>query len=746
MKRVAFIGNPNCGKTTIFNRLSGSSQKVGNWAGVTVDKKTAQMRCGDERITLIDLPGIYSLNVSSGEGAIDEAIASNFLMSQEADLFVNILDASNLQRHLYLTLQLLDMQVPMIVVLNMSDVAKRQHKAVNAAELSKRLSCPVLELVGSRGKGVKALQTAICEYVRGDLPKALSFHPRIEDTIEQLVPLTPQKSRWQAIRLLEKDRLVSVILDNDTQAECERIIQGLEVVTEEDSDIVMADARYQTMYQLCDAVIVQHKIAQSMTRWLDRLFMHRFLGIPLFLFIMYLMFEISMNVGTLLQPLFDISSSVIFIDGVNHLAHALGLPLWMNALLAQGIGLGINTVATFIPQIGLMFLCLSFLEDSGYMSRAAFVVDRFMQAVGLPGKAFIPLIIGFGCNVPAIMATRTLGNTRDRILTTMMSPFMSCGARLAIFVVFASAFYPAHGGIVVFSLYLLGILVAMLTGYLLKVSVLKGKEAPFVMELPNYHWPYFKSIFIMTWQRLKRFIFRAGKVIVPVCVLVGTLNAVQLDGKIVPQGSPQSILSDVGRVITPVLRPLGVHQDNWPATVGLITGTLAKEVVVGTLNTLYTQGQFNDKPSDFHLLAGLQQAWQVTLQGFSSLFSAQRLNPFTANEADHDMTQSAMGNMAQRFLSPWAAYAYLIFVLLYIPCVSTMGVIAREIGKGWAYFATFWSFSVAYAVATIFYQTVMFSAHRWFSACWIAGMLAFQFAQIMVMYAVAGRRKRRAHP
>lgn len=739
MKRIALIGNPNCGKTTIFNRLSGSRQKVGNWSGVTVDKKTAMMRVGDEEMQLIDLPGIYSLNVSSGEGAIDESIASSFLMSREADLFINIVDASNLHRHLYLTLQLLDMQVPMIIALNMSDVAKKQHKTVNEEQLSALLGCPVVALVGSRGKGLKQLKTLMQSASPGK-PKTLAFNSRIEDTIASLMALPVVSTRWQAIRLLEKDRLVNALLDDETRQQVNDAMASLEQLAEEEADILMADARYQMIYQLCDQVVEQSKVAKSMTAMLDQFFMHRFLGIPLFLFIMYLMFEVSMNLGTLLQPLFDISSTVIFIDGMNHLAHAIGLPLWLNAILAQGVGLGINTVVTFVPQIGLMFLFLSFLEDSGYMARAAFVVDRFMQAVGLPGKAFIPLMIGFGCNVPSIMATRTLDNPRDRILTTMMSPFMSCGARLAIFVVFASAFYPTHGGLVVFSLYLIGILVAMLTGLVMKQSVLRGFDAPFVMELPNYHWPYFKSIFLMTWQRLKRFIFRAGKVIVPVCILVGTLNAIELNGHIVEQGSQHSVLSTIGRKVTPVLSPMGVSDQNWPATVGLITGTLAKEVVVGTLNTLYTQNQFKTMTSQFDLWAGLKTAWTTTIEGIRSVFSSQMLNPFTANEASHDMTRSAMGNMAGQFGSKIAAYAYLLFVLLYIPCVSTMGVIAREIGQGWAYFATFWSINVAYTVATLFYQTATFAAHRWSSAFWILILLGFQCAQLLVLHYIADRR------
>ncbi|MEM9244107.1 MAG: ferrous iron transport protein B, partial [Pseudomonadota bacterium] len=464
----------------------------------------------------------------------------------------------------------------------------------------------------------------------------------------------------------------------------------------------------------------------------------RWLGIPIFLFLIYLMFELSMNIGTLLQPLFDISSTTLFINGFSYLGHIWGVPPWITAIFAEGIGLGVNTVVNFIPQIGLMFLFLSLLEDSGYMARAAFVMDRFMQFAGLPGKSFVPLIVGFGCNVPGIMATRTLDSRRDRILTCMMSPFMSCGARMAIFVVFVGAFFPRHGGFILFLLYIIGIAVAILTGVLLKKSILRSESSPFVLELPIYHVPTMRSTLYLTWNRLKRFIFRAGKVIIPVCVLIGSLNSIEIHHQTVKhanQTSQHSLLSYVGRGITPVLAPMGVKQDNWPATVGLITGTLAKEVVIGTLNTLYTQNNnsLENAYKDFHLWQGLKSSVTQTVSGFSQVFSGTMLNPFTANEADHDMSKTAIGNMVAAFSTPVAAFAYLLFVLLYIPCVSTIGVLTREVGKAWAWGSTIWSFYIAYSLAVIFYQVCTFALHPLRSILWIAGLLLIQAIVFIVL-------------
>jgi ferrous iron transport protein B len=527
---------------------------------------------------------------------------------------------------------------------------------------------------------------------------------------------------WCALSLLEKDVLTQQWLHLQPQKEdIEQLITQLEQQENEASDVLLAQERYATIQTLYDAcVATPSTLAKTFTEHIDKIVMHRYWGIPIFLGIMYLMFELSMNVGGLLQPLFDLSSSALLIDGPMHWGAQWGIPASITAIFAQGFGVGVNTVLGFIPQIGLMFLFMAFLEDSGYMARAAFVMDRLMQAVGLPGKSFIPLIVGFGCNVPSIMATRTLDSTRDRIVTALMAPFMSCGARLAIFVVFASAFFPQHGGFVIFSLYIIGILVAMLTGLILQKTIFKRAPSPFIQELPIYHTPHLHTLWLLTWQRLRGFVLRAGRMIVPVCILIGGLNSIQLNNNTTP-------LSWVGKAITPILEPMGIQHDNWPASVSLITGTMAKEVVVGSLNTLYSQENTAQDNPEFDLGNALKAAVTTTFSGIDDLFSAQKLNPFTANEADHAMTSSAMTRMQHAFSSSAAAFSYLLFVLLYIPCISTMGVLNREVGKLYAWLSTAWSFDIAYVVAVIFYQSTQLFITPLSAIAWITGLLLSQW-------------------
>lgn len=434
--------------------------------------------------------------------------------------------------------------------------------------------------------------------------------------------------------------------------------------------------------------------------------LHRFFALPIFFVMMYLMFLFAINVGGAFQDFFDISTDTLFVQGTAWLLQQIHAPNWLIALLANGVGKGINTTLTFIPVIAAMFFFLSLLETSGYMARAAFVVDKAMRAMGLPGKSFVPMIVGFGCNVPAIMAARTLDSERDRLLTVMMSPFMSCSARLAIYAVFVAAFFPSGGQNVVFSLYLIGILMAVLTGFILRKSMLKGNASPLILELPAYHKPALKRLFKETFMRLRFFIVRAGKLIVPICVILGGLNAITLNGGINSgEASTQSLLSLMGQWITPLFAPMGIHQDNWPATVGLLTGMLAKEVVVGTLNSLYAQiGHVGEiATAHFDFVAGMKAALWSIPQNLAQLGSA-LLNPVLASAADNPVSQSVYGIMAQRFDGKIGAYAYLLFVLLYIPCVSTMAVIRQEANRRYMWISVVWSFVVAYIAAVSFYQ------------------------------------------
>ncbi len=719
--RITIAGNPNCGKTTLFNKLTGSKQKIGNWPGVTVEKKIGSFHYANTDFSVTDLPGIYSLTVAQADHSIDERIAMDFLLSLQTDILINIVDAANLKRNLYLTLQLAALGIPCILVLNMMDIAYKRRLRINTEKLSQHLGLPVIAISLTQKQSLSTLKKTIATLKTTARTPVVSTQLPYFQSLVDLCQTHPEPL-WCALSILEKDVLAQQWLEKQPQKnDIEQLITLLEQKENEESDVLLAQERYATIQTIYDAcVAAPSTTAKTVTEHIDTVVMHRYLGIPIFLGIMYLMFELSMNLGGLLQPLFDLSSSALLIDGPTHWGAQWGVPASITSIFAQGFGVGVNTVLGFIPQIGFMFLFMAFLEDSGYMARAAFVMDRLMQAVGLPGKSFIPLIVGFGCNVPSIMATRTLDSTRDRIVTALMAPFMSCGARLAIFVVFASAFFPQHGGLVIFSLYVIGIVVAMLTGLILQKTVFKRSPSPYIQELPIYHTPHLHTLWLLTWQRLRGFVLRAGRMIVPVCIVIGGLNSIHLNDNTTP-------LSWVGKAITPILAPMGIQHDNWPASVSLITGTMAKEVVVGSLNTLYSQENPVQNNTEFNLGTALKAALTTTLSGIDDLFSAQKLNPFTANEADHAMDSSAMTRMQQAFNSSAAAFSYLLFVLLYIPCISTMGVLNREIGKTYAWLSTAWSFDIAYVVAVIFYQSTQLFTTPLSALAWIGGIVLSQW-------------------
>ncbi|SFN84006.1 Fe(2+) transporter permease subunit FeoB [Xenorhabdus japonica] len=734
---IGLIGNPNAGKTTLFNQLTGSRQRVGNWAGVTVERKTGHFTTHDHQVELVDLPGTYSLTTISEQTSIDEQIACHYILGGEADMLINVVDASNLERNLYLSLQLIELGIPCIIALNMLDIAQSQRINIDIPALEKRLGCPVIPLVSTRATGIDALKNIIDNYpqntsqkfrpVQVDYPDALLqeiFHLSSQITEK----FTPQQCRWLTLQVLEGD-IYSREVSGLTHAQLAESNGRLQKQQIEEPDLIIAGSRYQTISEICLSVIdTRAATPNKLTQALDTVILNRWLGVPIFLFAMYLMFVLAINIGGALQPIFDGASTAIFIDGMQWLGHTLHFQNWLTVFLAQGIGGGINTVLPLVPQIGMMYLFLSFLEDSGYMARAAFVMDRMMQAMGLPGKSFVPLIVGFGCNVPAVMGARTLDAPRERLITIMMAPFMSCGARLAIFAVFAAAFFGKSGASIVFSLYILGIVVAILTGLLLKYTLMRGEASPFVMELPVYHVPHAKTLLLQTWQRLKGFVIRAGKVIVAASMLIGALNSFSFSGKTVDNIN-ESALASVSKVLTPVLHPIGVDSDNWQATVGLITGAMAKEVVVGTLNTLYTAENITQEPFNpdaFNLLDELKGSVAKTWDSLKETFTLNALsNPIEASKGDGDMDRGSMGTMSAKFGSAISAYSYLIFVLLYVPCVSVMGAIARETSRGWMTFSILWGLNVAYSLSALFYQITTFSAHPQSSLITISTVILF---------------------
>ncbi|MGR8942481.1 MAG: ferrous iron transport protein B, partial [Gammaproteobacteria bacterium] len=514
---VGVVGNPNCGKTTLFNALTGAKQHVGNWPGVTVEKKTGEYPFEGKWIELVDLPGTYSLEAADDQVSLDEKVARDFVASNEADLIVNIVDASSIERHLYLTSQLIEMRTPMILALNMMDAVKQRGIKIDIAYLAERLGCPVVPIVASAKQGIDALKKAInLAAIAKPIPHLnIGYAPALERAIAELAPLLTEASqqqrcdlRWLCVRLLEDDTLAQKIAGPELSDKVASLQRRIEQQTSDEIDILAADARYGFVNELTQAAVCkQNEVSRHTSEKIDSIVLNRFLGIPIFLLVMYAMFMFTINIGSAFVDFFDQAAAALLVDGLGLALTDWGLPDWLTVLITQGIGGGIQVVATFIPIVGFLFLFLSALEDSGYMARAAFVMDRFMRMIGLPGKSFVPMIVGFGCNVPAIMATRTLENPRDRILTNLMNPFMSCGARLPVYALFAAAFFPVNGQNLVFGLYLLGIAVAVLTGLIMRHTLFKGESSPFIMELPVYHLPTLRGMMIRTWDRLKSFLF-----------------------------------------------------------------------------------------------------------------------------------------------------------------------------------------------------------------------------------------------
>lgn len=751
---IGLIGNPNCGKTTLFNALTGSHQKVGNWPGVTVEKKMGRFIHQHRKIEIIDLPGLYSLDTVDAAVSLDEQVARDYMLSGEPDAIINIIDASNIERNLFLTTQLLEMRVPVIVVLNMMDVAQERGIELDPDALAKQLGCPVFSVIASQKKGLAELIDYLAQTDSFPVSSQLPVYPApIVQAVEKLLPLIrttaenkTYNTQWLSLKALEGDYASQQLLSDEQQHLLQQIREQAEQELEEEVDIITADARYAFIGEIVRSTTKQrHVTSQTTSDKIDRIVLNRFLGIPIFLLMMYLMFLFTINVGGLFNDFFEEITAVFFVQGLAHLLTSINAPEWLKVILTDGMGGGISTVASFIPIIGFMFIFLSFLEDSGYMARAAFVMDRFMRIIGLPGKSFVPLIVGFGCNVPAVMATRTLESHRDRLMTIAMAPFMSCGARLPIFALFAIVFFSSGGQNIVFLLYLLGLVAAVLTGLALKYTLLPGKGAPFIMELPPYHIPTLKSIAVHTWENLKGFVVRAGKVIVPMVMVLNIMNSIGTDGSFGHEDTEESILSYTGKTIAPAFAPIGLTPENWPASVGIFTGLLAKEAVVGTLSALYEQeaNTLNDETEDeepFSLWAGITAAF-ATIPEKLGEFGSSLLDPLGVNAAseDEDVLATPKDVMADLFGSTTAAFAYLILILLYFPCFAVIGAIAREAGTRWAIFVALWTSAFAYCAATLFYQTATFSAHPLYSGTWIAGILVF-IAAILYVLRMIGKK------
>ena len=765
---IGVVGNPNCGKTTLFNALTGAKQQVGNWPGVTVERKTGYYTFEEAEFQLVDLPGTYSLDITEENVSIDEQIARDYVAEREADLMLNIVDASNLERNLYLTSQLLEMKVPLLVALNMMDVARERGFEIDKDGLAQRIGCPVIPVIASTGEGVEVLKGSILEAARSEsVPEQqVTYDPAIEQAIAQLMPEIEAIAvkhnvdpRCLAVRMLEGDTLARRMVDDSITKKLAALRGETEEALGDDIDISLADARYGFVNQVTDDTVHRKSLVKRSTSdKIDRFVLNRALGIPIFLVAMYLMFMFTINIGGSFIDFFDIFTGTILVDGLGELMAGLGLPEWLTLLVAGGIGGGIQVVATFIPVIAFLYLILSVLEDSGYMARAAFVMDRAMRAIGLPGKAFVPLIVGFGCNVPAIMATRTMEQERDRIMTIVMSPFMSCGARLPVYALFAAAFFPIGGQNVVFGLYLIGIAVAVLTGLIMKNTLLQGRTTPFVMELPPYHVPTVKGVLIRTWDRTKSFMFRAGKIIVPMVLVLNVLNAIGTDGTYDNEDSDKSVLSEIGRTIAPAFSPMGMTEENWPAAVGIFTGVLAKEAVVGTLDSLYGELAKSDaaaagvevkEEAGFDFWGGIGESFATIPANLGDAMGTWGdplgldvgdVSSIEAAAEEQEVATGTYGAMAARFDGAAGAFAYLLLVLLYFPCTAAIAAVYRETNMGWTLFVAGWTTGLAYIAATISYQAVIFTRHPGISLAWIAGMMVI-FLFVVLSFRYWGRSR-----
>lgn len=662
---LGIAGNPNCGKTVLFNGLTGARQHVGNWPGVTVEKKEGSFMFENMHITVVDLPGTYSLGAYSE----DEAVARDYILFEKPDAVLNVIDSTNIERNLYLTCQLLEMDANVIIALNMFDEAMSKKIDINLGQLSSMLGVPVLPTVATKNRGVEELMRQIVKTSGEETrePLVINYGKEIEAVLralqneiakdEELVKVN--NSRWLAVKLLEGDETVKKIVKKSSLYEKlgrmrNDSVKKLETFWGDDIESIFAEKRYGFINGIVKETVKRHMSAeekQSVTDKIDRIVTNRYLGIPIFLFAMWAVFQFTFTLG---NPLADGIETVFgwLAKGVGILLDDMHAPHLLNSLIVEGIIGGVGAVIVFMPNIFLLFFAISLLEDSGYMARAAYITDRFMHTLGLHGKSFIPMIIGFGCNVPGILAARTLDNKRDRLVTILINPLMSCSARLPVYILFTGAFFTADQGLVIFSLYLLGIVLAIAMGVVFKKFIFRGETSHFVMELPPYRVPTLKSTFIHMWDRGSSFIRKAGTIIVAVVVLVWVLSSLPAG---VAYASQDSLLGHLGAFIAPVLKPAGFG--TWQAAVALLFGIVAKEVVVGTLGVVYGV-------SDKGLTAAIAKAW-----------------------------------------TPLSAFSFMVMTLIYIPCVATIGAIKRETNSwGWTAFAVGYSLTLGWVMSTAVFQ------------------------------------------
>ncbi len=699
---IALSGNPNCGKTTIFNNLTGARQKVGNWPGVTVEKKEGKLKYKEYDLKIVDLPGTYSLTPFS----IEEITTRDFILNESPDIVLNIIDASNLERSLFLAIQIMELGQPALFVLNMADVAKAKGIKIDEKKLSQLLGLPVVFTIGNKNKGIDTLVKAAIEEVKqfdkGKKSRDIKYSREIEKCISMVETTVLETGikidealRWNSTKLLEEDEIVKNRFQNlsstvskkifHTVRQCRERIYDL---FEDDFDIVLTDDRYGVIAGIMKQTITVFATKRvDISRNIDLVLTNRFLGIPVFLFFIWAMFQLSFSLGA--YPMEWIEAFVSTISNV--LDKSLPASM-LKDLLLNGVIAGIGSVIIFLPNILILFFCIALFEDTGYMARAAFLMDRVMHTSGLHGKSFIPMLMGFGCSVPAIMATRTLESRKDRILTILMVPFMSCSAKLPVYIILAGSFFAQKAGTIIFCLYFSGIVIAILSGRFLRAVLFKGEEAPFIMELPPYRMPMLKSLLIHMWDRSKMFLKKMGGVILVGSIIIWALSSfprsisysVDYDKKIDDIKSnfseltavaddnrikdlenkkelervEQSYIGKIGKTLEPLFKPIGI---GWQASVALVTGFVAKEVVVSTMGILYGVG--NDEVS------ALEKA--IKKSGMTAI----------------------------------SALSMMVFVLLYLPCFAASVTIYRETSAKWAGFNLIYTTMVAWCLSFLVYQT-----------------------------------------
>ncbi|MEG0395536.1 MAG: ferrous iron transport protein B [Oscillospiraceae bacterium] len=635
----ALAGNQNCGKTTLFNQLTGSNQHVGNFPGVTVDKKEGVIR-GSENAHVVDLPGIYSLSPYTGE----EIVTRDFLIGEKPNGIINIVDATNIERNLYLSMQLIELDIPMVLALNMMDEMRANGNTINIQKLQAELGVPVVPISAAKNEGIEELiETAIRTAEKRVTPTRQDFCTgavhrcihAIAHLIEDHADARGIPTRFAATKLVEGDEpmLKELCLNENEQELLGHTVREMETELGTDREAALADMRYSFIEKLCADTVVKNGVGREHTRSIaiDKILTHKYLAMPMFLGIMVLIFWLTFGVvGKALSDL--LSMGIDALTGfVSTALTAYGINPVVHSLIVDGAFAGVGSVLSFLPIIMVLFFFLSLLEDSGYMARVAFVMDKLLRKIGLSGRSFVPMLIGFGCSVPAIMATLTLASERDRKMTILLTPFMSCSAKLPIYAVFTAAFFPKHGAPVMSCLYIFGMLMGILSGLVLKSTLFRGKPVPFVMELPNYRMPSPRSVFLLMWDKAKDFLTRAFTIIFVVSLIIWFLQSFDMRFNLAAT-SADSMLAGLGRLISPLFAPLGFT--DWRASTALITGLSAKEAVVSTLSVLMGTGVEN-------------------------------LN-------------AALGTI----FTPLSALCFLVFTLLYTPCVAAIAAIKREMHSG----------------------------------------------------------------